>query len=121
VPRQGDQPAVLYAFEIPTRWYLIFEQARPRGFPALRPARQRARFLHGGWGLSENAAARFLCLALYLDPGGDFGATVVPDAWHLFPGPEEDWLGEWLMGAKQRLHTGRIADFLASLYWVVAD
>jgi hypothetical protein len=114
--RRDDELAVLYVFEIPTRFQLIFEQARPKGFPAARPDRQRAHFLHGGWGLSANDAACFLCLALYLDPRGDFS---IPSAEDVFPSADEDWLGEWLMAVKERLERGRLADFMSGLYWVI--
>lgn len=116
--RHSGEPAVLYVFAIPSRFYFEFERHGPIDALALRPLRQTARFLHAGWGFSKNASARFLRAALYLDPTGDFGE--LPPSSGLFPGTTEDFFAEWLISAVRELGESPIKSLVGgSLYWVV--
>jgi hypothetical protein len=116
--RRSEDPPVLYVFAPPSRFDFEYETVAPIRDFATRPARQRARFLHGGWGLSQNAAARYLRAALYLDPTGDFGEAPSPSI--LFPAVTEDFCAAWLLSASRALSDSPIKRLLqASLYWVV--
>jgi hypothetical protein len=62
---------------------------------ALRPVRQEAFMLHGGWGWHANLAADHLVAVAYLNPG--FSAKELPSADYLFPAPRDDAFYDWLL------------------------
>jgi hypothetical protein len=114
----GDEP-VLYVFAPFERFRLEYESYRPSLFPRGRPDHQSARFLATGWGLSRNACARNLCIALYLDPDGDFGA--LPSAAEMFPGPDEDHFGGVLGNVREWDVSPELTAYLDRFYWVTPD
>jgi hypothetical protein len=71
-----------------------YERYRADGFPRGRPDAQAARFMHMGWGHSDNACAERIFLALYLDPEGDYG--IIPSPLQLFPKGTDDTFGHFL-------------------------
>jgi FRG domain len=112
--------SVLYVFAPSERFQLNFRDYCPPGFPSGRPDRQRARFLHTGWGYSRNACARMLMAAFDLDPAGDFGE--LPRPHHLFPGPDEDPFGGFIELVRSQWDlTDDLRKFLNELYWVESD
>ena len=66
-----EQLPVLYVLSPSQQQQFDYEGYRAEGFPYGRPDAQSARFMHVGWGYSENACARRIFLALYLEPSGD--------------------------------------------------
>ena len=114
----GDEP-VLYVFAPFERFQLEYESYRPSLFPRGRPDHQSARFLATGWGLNRNACARNLCIALYLDPDGDFGE--LPSATEMFPGPDEDHFGGVLANVREWDVSRQLTAYLERFYWVAPD
>ena len=116
VPKRIDEaPSVLYVFAVYPRFTLNYDDIRPIGFPLGRPDRQRAFFLHTGWGLSTNECARRLIAALYLEPGARF-ATAMTTA--LFPPPQDDAFANFLLTLRPRADSP-FARYLERLYWVL--
>jgi hypothetical protein len=114
---------VLYVFgtEIDMH-YVKFETDLIGNIPDSRPARQSAFFLHRGWGLARNRSARSLLAALILDPGGQYGD--LPEPSRLFPGPDEDLLGQAIANARRFLTDelpglGRFLDYFAWVQYAV--
>ena len=112
----GDEPGVIYVFGVGERFSLDYEQFRPRTFPIGRPDRQRAFFLHTGWGLSRNECARRIWVALYLDPDGDFD---MPSCAEMFPEAGADRFARFLLDIAPEM-TPRLRDYLSCLYWVAS-
>ena len=97
--REGTAP-VLYVLEpYPARVESDFGKETPSWIPLTRPQRQAAHFIHRGWGMSQNDAARWILGAFYLDPAGDFGP--LPSAAFLFPPPEQDMFDASLDGLRR--------------------
>lgn len=71
-----------------------YEQSRAPNFPKGRPDAQSARFMHMGWGLANNTCAQRIFLALYLEPGGNYGP--IPSPVQLFPIGADDAFGHFL-------------------------
>jgi hypothetical protein len=113
----GSGKSVLYLFAPWERFQLNYLDYCPPGFPSGRPDRQRARFLHTGWGLSRNACARQLVMAIYLDPADDFGE--LPETTHLFPSPDDDPFGRFINAVRSNWDLSEeLRKFLGYLYWV---
>jgi hypothetical protein len=115
---EGSAP-VLYIFGIEMeKEYIRYESSLLGELPTNRPARQAAFFLHRGAGFARNRAARNLLAALYVDPTGDYG--VLPGVDHLFPGPEEDFLGLAIENTKRHLNDSlpELNRFLKDFAWV---
>jgi len=89
----SDMP-VLYVLAPAQQQQFDYESFRAEGFPPGRPDAQSARFMHVGWGYSENACARRIFLALYLDPSGKFDP--VPSPAMLFPPGKADLFAGFL-------------------------
>jgi FRG domain len=99
---------VLYVLEpFPERVQRDLLREWPTWLPLARPRRQAAHFLHRGWGLSQNEAARWVVGAFYLDPSGDFGT--LPTFQELLP--ERDMFAALVSG----LRTGGIGHQLPGL------
>jgi hypothetical protein len=80
-----------------------------------RPAKQKAWFLHLGWGLARNAAADQIVAAVYLDSSFKYG--LIPSASELFPSRQLDRLGGFLssIGSSASEPFGAV---LSSFYWI---
>ncbi len=83
-----------------------YERYRTETFPRGRPDAQSARFMHMGWGHSDNACAERIFLALYLDPEGDYGP--IPSSGQLFPKGADDPFGHFL----EHIDTGSFPEAL---------
>lgn len=114
----GQEP-VLYVFAPFGRDQLEYESYRPSLFPRGRPDHQSARFLHTGWGMNRNACARNLCIALYLDPDGDFGA--IRSAEQMFPGPGDDHFGGVLDNIRAWDVSPEFTAYVDRFTWVAVD
>lgn len=115
VPKKpGDEPGVLYVMGVGERFSLGYDSFRPRSFPVGRPDRQRAFFMHTGWGLSRNECARRIFAALYLDPAGRF---TMPGVAELFPTAGEDRFARFLLDVAPSANP-HLSDYLGRLYWV---
>lgn len=114
VAPDAEHPPVLYVL-LPegSREFSYAQTAHPI-FHAGRPHCQNAWFLHVGWGLSRNAAARQILIALVLDPRLDYGSMPRPN--ELFPGPDEDFLARFL--ATIEPHGDALLQVLEDFYWV---
>jgi hypothetical protein len=75
--------SVIYVFAVPTQQRFDFDESILPDYIATRPKCQSASFLHRGWRFNTNDFARWLVLAMYLDPNGDF--DTLPSAEALFP------------------------------------
>jgi hypothetical protein len=88
-------------------------------FPATRPDRQAARFLHTSWGYARNACARQIFAAFYLDLTGDYDPIPTPAA--MFPVAREDEFARFLLDVvTNRMMPDRITRALGSFYMVEA-
>lgn len=115
--KASREEGVIYAFVASDRSHLNYEEYRPKGLPRGRPDRQRARFLHTGWGLNTNACARDICMALYLDPKGDF--RKMPSVENMFPDAEEDLFGRFLEVVLSWDLPRDLRSYLEDFHWVV--
>jgi hypothetical protein len=69
--------------------------------------------------LNRNACARNLCIALYLDPDGDFGA--IRAAEQMFPGPDDDHFGGVLDNIRTWDVSPEFTAYVDRFTWVAAD
>src|SRR5205814_9910468 len=116
----GDRECrpVLYVFAPDLRFAFQWQGTRPNGFPEGRPDRQSAWFLHVGSGLHRNYCARHLILAFCLDPSGHF--EPIPTAVELFPAPDSDLFGEFLLSGRRPGLSPELDALLARFSWVTA-
>jgi hypothetical protein len=115
VEKSGDFP-VIYVLCPSERFQLDYNTFRPPHFPVGRPDKQRARFMHTGWGFSTNACARQIFLAFYLDPDGDFGRIPTPQ--EMFPPGESDRFAEFLAHCHAAHLPDRLREAMKSFYVV---
>ena len=69
-----------------------------------------------GWGLNKNDCARYLFLALYLDPERDF--EPVPMANEIFPDSSHDLFGKFLERKLVGPLPDQIKEFLKAFQWL---
>ena len=100
------------------RFRLGYDDFQPPQLRALRPERQKAFFLHSGWGERKNACCENLFVAFYIDPAGDFGK--LPDPASLFPGRADDIFADFLSGRAQSMKEPILEPFLSRFKWVEA-
>lgn len=117
-PGRGED-SVIYVFCPFEREILYFERYQPRCFPRGRPHRQRAYFMHSGWGFNVNACARNLLMALYLAPDGDYGP--MPAIETLFPAQDEDAFGSYLFELISSRPPAQLTRFLGDFRWVLPE
>jgi hypothetical protein len=109
--------SVVYVFALPERFCVEHARARPRVFPHGRPDAQVAWFSHMGWGYRQNQCAEYLAMALYLEPGVDFGP--LPSAEELFPAAAEDPFGSLLESVlAEAWASPALRRYLEQLYWL---
>lgn len=105
-----DSLPVLYVLAPGDRFHLDYRHLKPHSFPSARPDAQRARFMHTGWGLNQNYAAKKILAAFYLDfPASEIDS--VPAAGNLFPGLEDDPFARFLLEARENLPTKILEPF----------
>lgn len=110
-------PSVLYMLANYQEHWFDFAQVRPMGFPLARPDAQDAFFLHTGWGYGSNKIARYMFLALYLDPKGDWGH--IPETREVFPDHKSDEFGRFLSEARSLVSPRLFASFLSRFHWAI--
>jgi hypothetical protein len=113
---EGD-PSVLYLITVDHHHWFNFSSVRPQGFPLARPDAQDAFFLHTGWGYGSNSIARYIFIALYLDPAGDWGE--IQDTYSLFPNRESDRFGDHISNVSAPAWSDDFKSFLSRFYWAV--
>jgi hypothetical protein len=117
VTPSGAQNSVVYVFALPERFCVEHARARPRIFPTGRPDAQVAWFSHMGWGCRRNQCAEYLAMALYLEPGVDFGP--LPSAGALFPAAPEDPFGSFIENVLAETWASPVLRrYLEELYWL---
>jgi hypothetical protein len=103
-------PPVLYVLAPQDRFQLDYKHLKPRSFPTARPDAQRARFMHTGWGLNQNYAAKRILVALYLDLS-ESDIDSIPKAEDLFPRLEDDSFAQFLLKIRKVLPTKLLEPF----------
>jgi hypothetical protein len=97
-----SSPSVIYVICMPSSGHSMeFEKSAPitNLVSAIRPTRQSAHFLHRGWGMARNDAARWIVAAIYLEQ--DIG-TKLPSSSELFPVAKADPFAALLEAAKSK-------------------
>jgi hypothetical protein len=116
--RSDSELSVIYVLCPRQRFRLGYDELQPRQLLALRPERQKAFFMHSGWGKRRNGCCENLFLALYIDPAGDFGK--LPDPASLFPNQGEDRFGNFLSARAQSIKHCLLEPLLSRFRWVEA-
>lgn len=111
---------VLYLLSPGRQQHFDYEGFRRERAPTLygRPAAQSACFMHIGWGNAENACARRIFLALYLDPAGDF--EPFPSSAELFPSNERDRFAAFLENLSSRSLPEKLGRVLEGGFYTIA-
>jgi hypothetical protein len=107
-----EELPVLYALIPQNRFQLDYAHLKPKYFPTTRPDAQHARFMHTGWGLNRNYAAKRIVAAFYLAlPEPELES--LPTAADLFPSIADDPFAQFLMHAREALPTKLLDPFYA--------
>jgi hypothetical protein len=75
--------------------------------------------MHVGWGYSDNACARRIFLALYLESSGDFGS--IPSPAQLFPANKTDHFAGFLEGMSRSTLPEKLSRVFAEGFYTVAE
>lgn len=107
-----EKPPVIYVLAPAARFHLDYKDFKIEHSKFLRPDKQKAKFLHTGWGLNKNRCARQIWVALYLDTKGDFGEISTEKK--LFPA--EDEFANFLKPMIDKINNDEINPYFKDFY-----
>jgi hypothetical protein len=114
---ESESMPVVYLLFPPEQQQFDYERFRAADFPRGRADAQSARFMHMGWGNADNSCATRIFLALYLDPGGDYGS--IPSPTQLFPRGVDDSFAAFLECANTGALPSALKQILDNGFYVV--